>query len=209
MVFDTPMVVNHVVVMEDYRWGERIREYVIEGKVNNQWEIIITGSSIGRKKIDYFPGKKVSALRIIVTKSAAKPIIRSFAAYNVTGADELIDHRAAPKNEWQYLSSWTPSAAESLNEASLTIDLSSYIPVPGQYQLKIETPDGNGTVITSAELWYDGEKALDAFLSATDHIVLINRTAQVTSETKIEIRLSLKAAKGTTASSSIYFRKVD
>ena len=71
--------------MEDYREGERIREYVVEGFSDGQWRELKTGTSVGRKKIDLFRPALVSRLRLLITKSAAEPIIRSLAAFYVEG----------------------------------------------------------------------------------------------------------------------------
>ena len=58
--------------MEDYREGERIREYIIEGMVNGKWIELTKGSSVGRKKIDYFDEVEVSQLKLVITKAVAE-----------------------------------------------------------------------------------------------------------------------------------------
>jgi alpha-L-fucosidase len=78
-------VIDHIVLMEDYRKGERIREYVVEGFSNGEWKQLHAGTSVGRKKIDRFPPTQVSKVRLRVTRFAAEPIIRSLAAFHVGG----------------------------------------------------------------------------------------------------------------------------
>ena len=85
LAFDKPTVVNHVVTMEDIRQGERVRAYVIEGLVRGTWQKLIAGFSIGHKRIDYFPPAEVAKIRLRVTTSAARPLIRRLAAFNVEG----------------------------------------------------------------------------------------------------------------------------
>lgn len=80
-----PQLINHVVIMEDFREGERIREYVVEGCCDGQWRELKQGTSVGRKKIDLFRPVHVSRVRLRVTRAAAEPIIRSFAAVYVEG----------------------------------------------------------------------------------------------------------------------------
>ena len=63
--------IDHIVLMEDYREGERIREYVLEGLQDGQWKPLQQGTSVGRKKIDRFPPTEVSRVRLSV-----KPIRR-------------------------------------------------------------------------------------------------------------------------------------
>ena len=78
-------LINQAVIMEDYREGERIREYVVEGLSEGQWRELKTGTSVGRKKIDLFRPTQVSRVRLRVTKYAAEPLVRSFAAFYVEG----------------------------------------------------------------------------------------------------------------------------
>lgn len=77
--------IDHVVSMEDIAHGERIREYVIEGKVEKAWKEICKGTAIGHKKIDRIEPIEVSAVRLRCTRSAAMPMIRRLAVYHVGG----------------------------------------------------------------------------------------------------------------------------
>ena len=81
LVLPRPVLVNHAVIMEDYREGERIREYVVEGFSDGQWRELKKGTSVGRKKIDLFRPVQVSRVRLRVTRSAAEPLMRSFAVF--------------------------------------------------------------------------------------------------------------------------------
>ncbi len=81
--FPEKQSINHVITMEDYRDGERIRSYKIEGLTDGKWKTLCTGQSVGRKKIDYFPDVEASEIRIVVDKSAGVPLIRNFAVFPV------------------------------------------------------------------------------------------------------------------------------
>jgi alpha-L-fucosidase len=85
-----PVTIDHVITMEDILQGERIREYVIEGLIDGNWEQVVDGISIGHKKIDRFDPVAVESVRIRVTQSAAEPIIRKLAVYNVSGEDVTV-----------------------------------------------------------------------------------------------------------------------
>ncbi len=80
-----PSAINHVIIMEDYRAGERIREYVVEGFREGQWQELSQGTSVGRKKIDRFDSVSVSRVRLRVTRAAAEPVIRNLAVFHVEG----------------------------------------------------------------------------------------------------------------------------
>ena len=77
-----PKRIDQVVLAEEIANGERVREYRVEGLVGGgAWKTLATGQSIGHKWIHRFEPAEVAQLRLTVTKSAASPIIRTFAAY--------------------------------------------------------------------------------------------------------------------------------
>jgi len=78
-----PTRIDHVVVMEDIREGERVREYVVEGRTDQGWAVLARGESIGHKRIERFEPATVGAVRLRVLRSAARPIIRKLAVYRV------------------------------------------------------------------------------------------------------------------------------
>jgi alpha-L-fucosidase len=80
-----PALINHIVLMEDYREGERIREYVVEGFSDGSWRELSRGTSVGRKKIDRFHPAQVAKVRLRATRSAAEPLIRRLAVFQVEG----------------------------------------------------------------------------------------------------------------------------
>ncbi len=73
--------VDHFVTMEDIRYGERVRKYVIEGFDGKEWKVLANGSSIGHKKIDFFPEAKVTKIRFRCLVSVGTPLIRSAKAF--------------------------------------------------------------------------------------------------------------------------------
>lgn len=75
---------NHVAIMEDISRGERVREYVVEALVpGGKWVKVCDGISIGHKRIQKFDALEAAKVRLRVTKSTAKPIIRDLAIYEV------------------------------------------------------------------------------------------------------------------------------
>ncbi len=83
MILSAPRRLDAVITMEDLTQGERVREYVIEGRVNGAWKALATGTAIGHKRIDRFEPVEVTELRLRITRSVAKPVIRRFAAYAI------------------------------------------------------------------------------------------------------------------------------
>ena len=74
-------LVNACMIQEDIKQGERIREYRIEAKVNGKWIPLVSGQSVGHKRIEKFEAIETTALRIEVLQSIAEPCIMSFRAY--------------------------------------------------------------------------------------------------------------------------------
>jgi alpha-L-fucosidase len=77
-----PQVVDHVILMEDIAFGERVRDYVVEGLVDDEWRTLATGSAIGHKRIELLDPVRVSAVRLRCTRSTARPMIRRLAVFS-------------------------------------------------------------------------------------------------------------------------------
>jgi len=192
--------INHVLVMEDYRQGHRIRSYRIEGLVDGQWKELCSGQSVGRKKIDYFPEAEVSGLRIRCEKSVGEPLIRSLAAYYVE------DFKAPEKQAISPWSNWQKVPDATIRESSegrynLQIDLSAKIHLPGQYLVRLVSEESDKEIkILAAEIHFEKGKALDEFVEISGMEVKINRTAMVTDESRSLLYLDLKCEKGSKVS---------
>ena len=75
--------INHFVLMEDIAQGERVREFVVEGKNRGNWEPIFKGTCIGHKFIHHFEDTKVSAIRLKILKSRGEFQVSNFSVFNV------------------------------------------------------------------------------------------------------------------------------
>ncbi|MCK5835356.1 MAG: alpha-L-fucosidase, partial [Lentisphaeria bacterium] len=98
LTFSKPTLVNQFMLMEDYRYGERIREFKVEAKdAHGIWSVINTGSAVGRKRIVVFKERPVTALRLTITKHVGTPLLRAFKAFYVNdiGYDYLIEQPKA------------------------------------------------------------------------------------------------------------------
>ncbi|SIQ98358.1 hypothetical protein [Maribacter ulvicola] len=61
--FDMPTTINHIMIMEDIQYGELIRKYKVEGKVNGEWRILTEGESVEHKRIQKFDKVEVRGIR--------------------------------------------------------------------------------------------------------------------------------------------------
>lgn len=80
--FAAPVKVNHIVLMEDQSKGENVRSYVVEALVDDRWQEIAMGISIGHKRIQRIPEVEAARFRLRVIDAAQTPAIRRFALYD-------------------------------------------------------------------------------------------------------------------------------
>ena len=97
--FDEPTTVNQFMIMEDYREGHRIREFVVEARTTSgEWIEVNRGTAVGRKRIVMFEPIEVTALSLRVTKHVLEPIVREFKAYFVEGDNRFLYERSPRGN---------------------------------------------------------------------------------------------------------------
>lgn len=203
-----PTTINHAGIMEDYREGERLREYIVEGLSDWQWKELSRGTSVGRKKIDRFRPVEVSRVRLRVTRFAAEPIIRRLAIFQVEGLAEGSPISSPSARDWQRCGSGN---AENFRDgkATLTLDLSPFIPKPGQYEVKFEQTRGSHPLrILNATLIYEGEAATPGLLTRLEaaHSFNVNRTAPVTKETSSVLKVDITADGGSDCAGTVWIR---
>lgn len=192
LVFDHPTVINHAITMEDYREGHRIREYVIEGLIDNKWEKIAGGSSVGRKKIDPFPDVSVTKLRLRITRDAGDPLIRSFEAYHVENFS--FEPPAFETVDWKECGQWDTKSFKN-GKYEMAVDLTPYILKPGQYEVAFTySVNVTGMTVDEAEIIFENDNTLQEYLTRKDgsNTFYINRTSQVAngSSSVLKVKMS-------------------
>ena len=183
--------VNHLVSMEDYRKGHRIRKYSIEGYRGGNWEQLYEGQSVGRKKIDYFPKVEVSKIRFKTLKSVGEPIIRNLSTYYVKDFTPPPKQSVRAWSQWENVKSWTKEMFSD-GTVKVEVNLSKKINLPGQYSVKL-LPESAEIERIDAEIHYEGRKALDEFVKISKNEISINRTAQVTVESSSVLYITIKS----------------
>lgn len=78
-----PVAIDHAIAMEDITKSERVRAFVVEALVGEEWQEVAGGKVIGHKRIMRFEPVEASRVRLRILESAAEPVIRSFAVYSV------------------------------------------------------------------------------------------------------------------------------
>ncbi len=87
--FGEMLEIDHVIVEEDLRFGERVRAFHIEGWDGKKWvSLFAEGFSMGRKQIRELAPSIYSKVRLSVTESVGEPRIRGFSVTR-SGVKEL------------------------------------------------------------------------------------------------------------------------
>ncbi len=190
--FNKATPVNHIVLEEDYRYGHRIRNYTIKGKINNKWEVIAKGSSVGRKKIDAFATQNVTELKLTIDTYVNTPLIRSLKVYHVNN----YTHSPAPTetNDWAICGNWDTKTFKN-NKDTITLDLSKYITTPGQYEVKFLADVAvTGTSIDSAIINFENQNTMQSYLTKKDYQTFyINRTSQISTNSSSTLTLFMRS----------------
>jgi alpha-L-fucosidase len=188
--FDKPTLINHAVIMEDYKEGERIRAYKIEGLSDGKWIELKQGSSVGRKKIDHYDQIEVEQLKLIITEAKAKPLIRSFTTYYVSDFTPPKEQSMHVWSRAQVVSTWKSEDVE-FDEIRIKVSLNDKINVPGQYLLSVVPELPGQFEIRSAEMFYNGSQAMKEFVNIDGSKVHLNQTAQITEKSDLYVIMTL------------------
>ena len=165
--FPQPALIDHVIVEEDCRFGQRVRAFRLEGRTAGEWTVLNDGSSIGHKRIVPIAPNRFRALRIHVTDSQGEPQIRRLAAF---------DTGAAPPENWNASAHiWAADTAGEWNDSKFDVDLTAQIKDAAQYRLRFVPADGKVTAVKGVELLLDGAPAphlVKADPNAPDALIL-------------------------------------
>ncbi len=73
--------VNQIVIQENIKNGERVRKYLIQAYLNENWETICEGLCIGHKRIQQFEPVLTKKIRLIISEAVATPQIKKFSVF--------------------------------------------------------------------------------------------------------------------------------
>jgi len=143
-----PGPVDHVILMEDIRFGERVRAYRVEAMVAGDWVQVSSGIAVGHKKIDAFPEITTDRLRFTALQTAGTPILRAFTAL-YAGRIPVRKLAAAPHQE-VVMEFGSQIYDHRTGHADFSLALSPYIREAGQYRLAFRlTPDSRDPLVLS------------------------------------------------------------
>lgn len=83
LILPAKQLINHVVIQEDIKTGERIREYGLQAFINGKWQTIADGTCVGHKRIQNFDEVETNKIRLVIHKSTADPQIKNLCVYHI------------------------------------------------------------------------------------------------------------------------------
>ena len=178
--------------------ADRIRKFTLEYRddTNAPWQMRLGRHPRRRERFQQdFPAVTGRFVRLNITEASGPPTIWEF---NL--------HPGAPA--WQRCGAWT---AESFRDgkATLTLDLSPFIPKPGQFEVKFEQTGGQHALrITKSHAALRRRRGHARLADATgsaEHFN-VNRTAQVTKETSSVLKVEIATDGGTDCAGTVWIR---
>ena len=152
------------------------------------WQSAFKGTKMGSTYQKKFAPVTARYWRLNILKANHVPAIKEWQLF---GTEQ--------PSQWQVCQQVLP-ASFLANTADLTINLSKHIKQPGQFLIRIDDLHNAGIEVETMNVFYDGHGVHKEVLSVVkkNEIYLLNRHAQVTKDSKIELRIKLKrkAAKG-------------
>ena len=89
--FDKPTKINQFVIMEDYKYGHRIRKFVVEARsADGKWVQVNQGTAAGRKRIVMFEPVEATAVTFRITENVGIPLVRDFKVYYLEGDNAFL-----------------------------------------------------------------------------------------------------------------------
>ena len=132
--------IDHIVLMEDIKYGERVREFKLEALTNTGWKEVFNGSAIGHKLIVQFPELKTTEVRMKISKSIDIPRIKSLEAFYTKA--EIVEMPKV-KDSWKLrnVGEWE---VFNNNAIDLELELSPYCKDAQAYEVAFVLIDKQG-----------------------------------------------------------------
>ncbi len=137
-------LIDHIILEEELRRGQRILSYRLEGRAAGRWHALGEGTSVGHKRIHPVPPNRYLEVRASFPTALDRPHLRRLAAFRAG---------APPPAGWrQGADIWADDDVGRWTAGAFDVDLTSRIPAAAQYRLRF-VPRGAGAArIHSAEL---------------------------------------------------------
>jgi alpha-L-fucosidase len=78
---EAPTRFDRAMIQEFIALGQRVEEYAIEAWDGQAWKEVVSGTTIGHKRLDRFPAVTTDKVRLVIRKARACPVIQEFGLY--------------------------------------------------------------------------------------------------------------------------------
>ena len=213
--FPLPSRINHAVIQENIAKGQRILEFSIKVRdQNGKWNEVYNGTSVGSKRICYFPPVVADRITLTFTNTKATPQITCFAVYNVDGVvpesenrkdrsrfyDGILRKNAASQSDEPAIGivNWDRDSFSTSGWKEMSFDLTKYMGRVGQYEVSFLSQDeknGSGLEFKDWEMEMYGGKTRGCIeLIPGTSTFRITRSQQTLSEFPSVLRLKVRSA---------------
>lgn len=85
-----PVLFDRIMIQEPIRFGQRISEFEIKGRVNGEWTRLASGTTIGYKRILRIPPVQSDRVQLVIKKSNNTPAISNFGLFKASPRERSI-----------------------------------------------------------------------------------------------------------------------
>lgn len=78
---EKPAFFNVIQIQEPIQMGQRISQFHIEVLLKREWHLLVNGTTVGYKRLLYFPKVKAQNLKLSIDRSRADPLISYFGVH--------------------------------------------------------------------------------------------------------------------------------
>ena len=155
---------DHVILQEDIRHGQRVRQFVVEARTGDGWLALAWGESIGYKRIVFFSPVAATAIRFRVIRSAGQPIISQFLAFAV--GDSPINWREKLLRGCDQIGWWSNAKCQRSWHSYRRSVSARQFDGPGEYELRFDALQDNGSPILRSVQVRAGTRVLESLCGA-------------------------------------------
>lgn len=81
LAWEAPRSIRYIMLREAIELGQRVKEFTVEARMNGQWTMITSGTTIGYKRILSVDSVTTTQLRVTITDSRACPVLHTVSVY--------------------------------------------------------------------------------------------------------------------------------
>ncbi|MBS3771863.1 MAG: alpha-L-fucosidase [Bacteroidales bacterium] len=81
LAFSKSIAPRRILIQENINYGQRVREFAVDIRLNGQWKTVRNGTTIGYKRIMKLPGEDIDRLRVRIEDAKASPVLSRIALY--------------------------------------------------------------------------------------------------------------------------------